>query len=138
MEGLFFSLFDLLSSSPCILQASVMITCIISCSFGCFLIELFLSFRLLFSHFNFFFLFLSLFPSSLSPINPINSTSVAVSGKDFAIVAGDTRMSRGYNILTRYMPKTYQLFVSSLLFSPLKPSYSLLLRCFFLSEPQLQ
>jgi len=34
---------------------------------------------------------------------------LAVSGDDFAIVAGDTRMSDGYTILSRQQPKIYQL-----------------------------
>eukprot|EP00128_Syssomonas_multiformis_P005164 Colp12_sorted_trinity150504_noHs@393 len=36
-------------------------------------------------------------------------TVLAVAGEDFAIVASDTRLSEGYEILSRDVPKTYQL-----------------------------
>jgi len=44
-----------------------------------------------------------------SPYIINGGTTVAVAGKDFAIVAGDTRMSKGYSICSRYVPKCYQL-----------------------------
>lgn len=45
-----------------------------------------------------------LFLSSLSA-----STVLAVSGKDYVIVAGDTRMSDGYSILSRDVSKLFKL-----------------------------
>ena len=36
-------------------------------------------------------------------------TILAISSKDFAVIAGDTRQSEGYSIQTRYAPKVTQL-----------------------------
>jgi 20S proteasome subunit beta 6 len=38
-----------------------------------------------------------------------DSTTVAVAGEDFCIVAGDTRQSTGYLINSRYAPKVFAL-----------------------------
>ena len=36
-------------------------------------------------------------------------TSLAIAGKDFCVVASDTRQSTGYSINSRYAPKAYEL-----------------------------
>ena len=44
-----------------------------------------------------------------SPYTDNGGTSLAIAGKDFCIIAGDTRQSEGYSINTRYSPKVFQL-----------------------------
>ncbi|PVF98515.1 putative PRE7-20S proteasome subunit [Serendipita vermifera] len=46
------------------------------------------------------------------PFNPYTEnggTILAIAGQDFAVIAGDTRQSEGYNIQTRYAPKVFRL-----------------------------
>lgn len=40
-----------------------------------------------------------------------NRTTMGISGKDFVIMAGDTRLSTGYSIQTRKSTKLCKLFV---------------------------
>lgn len=42
-------------------------------------------------------------------------TTLAIAGKDFCVVAGDTRQSEGYSINTRYAPKAFHLENGSVL-----------------------
>jgi 20S proteasome subunit beta 6 len=47
-------------------------------------------------------------------LNPLRYTdnggsTLGITGKDFAILAGDTRMTSGYNIHTRYAPKVFRI-----------------------------
>jgi len=44
-----------------------------------------------------------------SPYNVNEGTALAVSGPDFALICGDTRMSDGYTILSRTQPKIFKL-----------------------------
>ena len=44
-----------------------------------------------------------------SPYEDNGGTCIGVSGKDFAILGSDSRLSRGYNILTRESSKSIQL-----------------------------
>jgi 20S proteasome subunit beta 6 len=50
-----------------------------------------------------------------SPYNLNGGTSMAISGKDFCIVAGDTRMSDGYSICSRNVSKIKELTPSCVL-----------------------
>lgn len=45
----------------------------------------------------------------------IYRTSLAIAGKDFCVVASDTRQSTGYSINSRYAPKAYKLSETSVI-----------------------
>jgi len=47
--------------------------------------------------------------ASWSPYIINGGTAMAVAGKDFCVVAGDTRMSRGYSIQCRTVPKCHKI-----------------------------
>ena len=34
---------------------------------------------------------------------------LAIAGRDFSVIAGDTRQTEGFNIQTRYAPKVFRL-----------------------------
>ena len=46
---------------------------------------------------------------SFNPYTDNGGSIMAIAGKDFCVVAGDTRQSEGYNIQTRYKPKVFRL-----------------------------
>ncbi|KAG8994358.1 Proteasome subunit beta type-6 [Tulasnella sp. JGI-2019a] len=46
---------------------------------------------------------------NFNPYSENGGTILAIAGKDFAVVAGDTRQSEGYSIQTRYAPKVFKL-----------------------------
>ena len=48
-------------------------------------------------------------PSGFNPYVSNEGTTIAVAGKDFCIVAADTRISLGFNILSREYSRTSQL-----------------------------
>ncbi|KAH9602795.1 hypothetical protein KSS87_023252 [Heliosperma pusillum] len=54
---------------------------------------------------------------SWSPYDNNGGTCVAVAGADYCVIAADTRMSTGYNILTRDYSKIYKLADKSVLAS---------------------
>lgn len=47
-----------------------------------------------------------------NPYSDNGGTILAIAGKDFTVIAGDTRQSEGYSIQTRYAPKVFRLHVS--------------------------
>lgn len=47
--------------------------------------------------------------AEFSPYTDNGGTVVAISGKDYAIIASETRLSTGYQIYTRDQPKLFQL-----------------------------
>ncbi|KAJ3228294.1 Proteasome subunit beta type-1 [Clydaea vesicula] len=50
-----------------------------------------------------------------NPHTDNGGTTLAIAGKDFCLVAGDTRQSEGYSINTRYAPKVHELSNGSVL-----------------------
>ena len=46
-----------------------------------------------------------------NPYGDSGGTILAIAGKDFSVIAGDTRQTEGYNIQTRYAPKVFRLLV---------------------------
>ncbi|ORX98201.1 Psmb1-prov protein [Basidiobolus meristosporus CBS 931.73] len=44
-----------------------------------------------------------------SPYTDNGGTSLAIAGKDYCVIAADTRQSEGYMINSRYVPKAYQI-----------------------------
>ncbi len=51
--------------------------------------------------------------ASFNPYTENGGTILAIAGKDFSVVAGDTRQSEGYSIQTRSAPKVFKLFAPS-------------------------
>ncbi|KAI8379901.1 nucleophile aminohydrolase [Choanephora cucurbitarum] len=49
------------------------------------------------------------------PYDDNGGTSLAIAGKDFCIIASDTRQSTGYSINSRYAPKAYKLTETSVI-----------------------
>ncbi|KAL5039557.1 Proteasome subunit beta type-6, variant 2 [Batrachochytrium dendrobatidis] len=45
----------------------------------------------------------------LLPFYLVSSTTLAIAGDDFCVIAGDTRQSEGYSINTRYAPKVHEM-----------------------------
>lgn len=46
---------------------------------------------------------------SFNPYTENGGSIMAIAGKDFCVIAGDTRQSEGYSIQTRYKPKVFRL-----------------------------
>lgn len=46
-----------------------------------------------------------------NPYGDSGGTILAIAGKDFSVIAGDTRQTEGFNIQTRYAPKVFRLSV---------------------------
>ncbi|PSS23065.1 hypothetical protein M430DRAFT_97619 [Amorphotheca resinae ATCC 22711] len=46
---------------------------------------------------------------AFNPYTDNGGSTLAISGSDFAILAGDTRSTSGYNINTRYSPKVFKI-----------------------------
>ena len=44
-----------------------------------------------------------------NPYSDNGGTILAIAGKDFSVIAGDTRQTEGFNIQTRYAPKVFRL-----------------------------
>ena len=51
---------------------------------------------------------------AFNPYTENGGTILAIAGADFSVIAGDTRQSEGYSIQTRYAPKVFRLYVSTL------------------------
>ena len=47
-----------------------------------------------------------------NPYSENGGTILAIAGRDFSVIAGDTRQTEGFNIQTRYAPKVFRLYVS--------------------------
>ena len=46
---------------------------------------------------------------SFYPYTDNGGSTLGIAGASFAILAGDTRLTSGYNILTRYAPKLFKI-----------------------------
>lgn len=55
--------------------------------------------------------------AKFSPYTDNGGTTVAIAGKDFAIIASDTRLSTGYSILTREQSKLFPMTPNTILAS---------------------
>lgn len=53
-----------------------------------------------------------------SPYTDNGGTVVAIAGKDYAVIASETRLSTGYQIYTRDQPKLFQLTPKAILGAP--------------------
>lgn len=47
--------------------------------------------------------------SQVSPYDDNGGSCIAIAGEDYAVLASDTRQSKGYSIQSRYMPKAHEI-----------------------------